>query len=48
MAKFWIKSPPKISKANKTNKVVSDVIKTEDDTKKIENKKFEELALEKN
>jgi hypothetical protein len=33
---------------SKIEQVVSDVIKTEDDTKKIENKKFEELALEKN
>jgi len=36
------------TKDSKIEKVVSDVIKTEDDTKKIENKKFEELALEKN
>ena len=36
------------TKDSKIENIVSDVIKTEDDTKKIENKKFEELALEKN
>jgi hypothetical protein len=33
---------------SKTEQVVNDVIKTEDNSKKIENQKLEELALEKN
>ena len=33
---------------SKTEQVVNDVIKTEDNSKKIENQKFEEPALEKN